>query len=103
MCGVKKEQEGDWSQTAPVMLMMLALGGCWGLKMHYKSQRNAQNMCSGQCLWMYIPMLVAPSLHDEHTKGFACLAQTKPDKLCMLHGCLMCLAQISSTFLGPNL
>ena len=68
------------AQTDPIMLMMLALGGCRALEERHKPQQTLKMRAVGSVCGC------KPALHDKHAKGFACIAQTKPYyKLCMLH------------------
>ena len=48
-------------------------------------------------------MLVGSALYDKHETGLACIAQVKACNMCMLHGCSVCFAQNSSTFVALNL
>ena len=50
-----------------------------------------------------ITVLVGSALYDKHETGLACIAQTKPYKMCMLHGFWVCFAHISSTLEFPKL
>ena len=61
------------------MLMMLALGGCWDLKMRDKPRQNAPKYV----LWF---VAINTSLgRTKHETGLACIAQAKPYKQCKLH------------------
>ena len=69
-------QEGkNGGPNRPMNLMMLALGGPSGTsKCSINQTRHSKCMGCGQCLWLYLPVLVAPARHDKHAKGFACIA-----------------------------
>ena len=78
------------AQTAPMMLMMLALGGAAGRLARAVNPNTTLKIqvvgsacgCKYQCL----PVLVGSALYDKHDTGLACIAQAKPNKMCTLHG-----------------
>ena len=83
-----------------MMLIMLALGT---LRCATNPNSTSKNQAVSDVSGCQYPcwQLAALALRDEHAKGFACIAQAKPSKLCMLMFLLLCFARMSSDFAAP--